>query len=135
MEFEEVKKLYESAPSSIKLGFGDLSIKDGKRTQSAVLNTFGFFPTVIPAFKSLFLTTFTYKKEEEMLICVQKLVSPEEGNENYDYSKKTKNFSYVDKNGKKSKMHFTHGQGLFYTTFTKIGDNVLFEQFNCKINF
>jgi hypothetical protein len=130
---KEVKKVYEEAPESIKKGFGNMSTKYGKRTQSLILNTFGFYPSIIQAFKSNFLATFIYKKEEEKLISIQKLVSPEEGNENYPYSKKIKNFKYVDKHGKKTKMSFVYGQGIFYFSFKKIGENqTLFENFYCK---
>jgi hypothetical protein len=131
MDHEEVKKAYETIPESLKAG-NFFSTKHGKRTQSLMLNAFGYYPTIIPAIKSMHLSSFTYDKEEEKLICVQKLVSPEEGNENFSYSKKTKNYQYTNKHGKEAKMNFVHGQGIFHDTFKKMGDHVLFEHFFCK---
>jgi hypothetical protein len=132
MDHEEVKKAYETIPESLKAGYQNLSTKNGKRTQSLMFNTFGYYPTIIPAIKSMFVTSFTFEKEEEKLVCIQKLVSPEEGNENFPYSKKTKNYQYTNKHGKKAKMTFVHGQGIFHNTFKKMGDHVLFEHFFCK---
>jgi hypothetical protein len=90
------------------------------RTHSVQGITFGFLP-FFPV-KSYWCSTIKYDKDQEQYNAYTKLVSPEEGNEDFDYQKRVVE-EYVDEKGKKKKIKVTHGRGFNLFTAKKLSEN------------
>jgi hypothetical protein len=72
-----------------------------------MLNAFGY-PMIIPAIKSMHLSSFTYDKEK--LICVQKKEMRS------SLTPKTKNYQYTNKHGKKQNRILFMGKEYSWIT-------------------
>jgi len=120
-DHDYTKKKYKDAPSSMKMGIPDVSTQNGKRTTASMMVTFGFLP-FFPVYKTLWLSSFNYDKNNQTVKGVVKIVNPVESEEKKDHYKVVKQ-EYIDKNGKKKKMKYTYGKVIQFYSFSRKNDN------------